>query len=493
MAPVTTAAHFLQALATHGDRPAITDGADRLDYAELIAQVQRRRAQLAGFGARRVALCLDNGIDWVLWDLALLAEGLVCVPVPAFFSEAQQRHVVDSAGVDTLIGEPASWSRAEGFHSVAPGLSQRSVLSAPPVPPGTVKITYTSGTTGLPKGVCLDAAALLAVAGSLWDVVGASGARRHLAVLPLATLLENVAGVYAPLLGGACTELRPMAEIGLQGASGLDLPRLLARLGESRPDSLILLPQLLQALVAAAERGWVPPPSLRFIAVGGAHVAPSLLRRAVAVRLPVFEGYGLSECASVVCLNAPDANRIGTVGSPLPHARVRLAGDGEVLVQGARMLGYLGDAPETGEWLATGDLGHFDAAGHLVLHGRKKHQFITAYGRNVNPEWVETELTQQAPIAQAWLYGEALPQNLAVLVPRHAGASDAELAAAVDAVNQGLPDYARAHHWRRADQAFTADNGLATSNGRLRREALRARYAAELAALDPLAPVKDIA
>lgn len=496
MAPTHPSAHFWQALLAHGSRPALTDGERCLDYAELTHQVQRRRAQLAGFGARRVALCLDNGIDWVLWDLALLAEGLVCVPVPGFFSTAQQRHVVDSAGVDTLIGEPGPWSQEAGFQPVAPSLSQRRVPDAPPLHPATVKITYTSGTTGLPKGVCLDAAPLLAVADSLWNTVGASGARRHLAVLPLATLLENVAGVYAPLLGGACTELRPMAEIGLQGASGLDLPRLLARLGQSQPDSLILLPQLLQALVAAAERGWTAPPSLRFIAVGGGHVAPSLLRRAAAVRLPVFEGYGLSECASVVCLNAPGNQRIGTVGRPLPHARVRLADDGEVLVQGARFLGYLGEPPEQPdaiEWLATGDLGHFDEGGHLVLHGRKKHQFITAYGRNVNPEWVETELTQQAPIAQAWLYGEALPENLAVLVPRHAGVSDADLAAAVASVNRSLPDYARAHHWRRAEQAFTAGNGLATTNGRLRREALRARYAGELAALDPLTSSKDIA
>lgn len=485
--------HFWQTLLAHGDRPALSDGTQCLDYAELVRQVQRRRAQLAGFGARRVALCLDNGIDWVLWDLALLSEGLVCVPVPAFFSPAQQRHVVDSSGVDTLIGPLAPWSQEAGFRPVAPGLSQRPVADAPPVFPGTVKITYTSGTTGLPKGVCLDAPAMLAVAASLWDVVGASGARQHLAVLPLATLLENVAGVYAPLLGGASTELRPMAEIGLLGASGLDLPRLLGRLGESQPHSLILLPQLLQALVGAVEHGWTPPPSLRFIAVGGAHVAPSLLRRAVAARLPVFEGYGLSECASVVCLNAPNDNRIGTVGRPLPHARVRLADDGEVLVQGARALGYLGEAPEAGEWLATGDLGRFDEAGHLLLSGRKKHQFITAYGRNVNPEWVESELVQQAPIAQAWLYGEALPENLAVLVPRHAGVSDGELAAAVAAVNQTLPDYARAHHWRRAAQAFSADNGLATSNGRLRRDALRAHYHAALAAIDPTSRPKDIA
>ena len=79
-------------------------------------------------------------------------------------------------------------------------------------------------------------------------------------------------------------------------------------------------------------------------------------------------------------------------------------------------------------------------------------------------------------MAQAWLYGEALPQNVAVLVPRSAQVSDAELAAAVAGVNAGLPDYLRAHRWLRAGIPFTAANGLATANGRLRRDALVAHY-----------------
>ncbi|WP_312173016.1 AMP-binding protein, partial [Stutzerimonas kunmingensis] len=93
-----------------------------------------------------------------------------------------------------------------------------------------------------------------------------------------------------------------------------------------------------------------------------------LLERAERLGLPVFEGYGLSECASVVCLNTPEARRIGTVGRPLAHVELRLAADGEVLVRGPHMLGYLGEPALAGEWLATGDLGHFED-GFLVLHG----------------------------------------------------------------------------------------------------------------------------
>jgi pyrroloquinoline quinone (PQQ) biosynthesis protein C len=171
----------------------------------------------------------------------------------------------------------------------------------------------------------------------------------------------------------------------------------------------------------------------------------------------------------------PAARRIGTVGRPLPHAALRIADDGEVQVRGARMLGYLGEAPladewvadERGggdEWLGTGDLGHFED-GFLVLHGRRKHQFITAYGRNVNPEWVEAELVQQGPIAQAWVHGEALAENLAVLVPRRADCSDAELDAAVAAANAGLPDYARAGRWLRAEAPFTPATAFSPPTG----------------------------
>ncbi len=461
---------------------ALSEGPRQLSYAELRHEVAARASHLQQLGVQRVALALDNGLEWALWDLALLRAGLICVPLPGFFSQAQQEHVLQHAGIDCLIGTASPLSKRCGFQQTATGLLQRQPDAVTPVPDGTLKITYTSGTTGQPKGVCLNAEAQLAVAESLWQASLPCDVRQHLCVLPLATLLENIAGLYAPLLAGARVELRPLAEIGFSGAAGFELPRLLTTLQTSQPHSLILLPQLLLALVSAAEQGVPMPTSLRFIAVGGGRVAPQLLERAERLGLPVFEGYGLSECASVVCLNTPDARRIGTVGRPLARAELRLADDGEVLVKGPRMLGYLGEPPQAGEWLATGDLGHFED-GFLILHGRKKHQFVTAYGRNVNPEWVEAELVQQAAIAQAWLHGEALAQNAAVLVPRRGDCSDAELRAAVERVNAGLPDYARVHHWLRAAEPFTAGNGLATANGRLRRNALFNHYQSAINAL----------
>jgi long-subunit acyl-CoA synthetase (AMP-forming) len=472
------------ALAAGGTRTAVRDAAIELSAAQLLQDVRAQRLQPCTPGARRVALALDNGADWVAWDLALLDSGRVCVPVPGFFSQQQQAHVLDSAGIDTLIGDPIVAARVDGFQETEDGIFQRVPRAVPALPAGTVKITYTSGTTGQPKGVCLDASSQLAVARSLAEVSTACGVERHLCVLPLATLLENVGGVYAAMLAGACVDLVPQAALGMSGASAFDVARFIRTLHEHRPHSLILLPQLLLALVTAAEGGIKLPDSLRFVAVGGARVSPALLVRAEALGLPIFEGYGLSECASVVCVNTPGARRIGTVGRPLAHAAVRLAADGEVEVRGARMLGYLGEPAPASDWLPTGDLGHFDD-GFLVLHGRKKHQFVTAFGRNVNPEWVEAELTQQAPIAQAWVHGEALAANVAVIVARGGERSDADIDAAVANANAALPDYARVQRWLRADEAFTPHNGLLTANGRLRRTALAERYLARIGGADP--------
>jgi long-subunit acyl-CoA synthetase (AMP-forming) len=241
---------------------------------------------------------------------------------------------------------------------------------------------------------------------------------------------------------------------------------LLGCLAARAPQSLILVPQLLLMLVSAAEQKGFDPQHLRFAAVGGARVATELLQRAQRVGIPVYEGYGLSECASVVCLNRPQACRPGSVGRPLPHVQIRLADDGEVLIKGSTLLGYLGDAPHTDQWWSSGDLGEFDAEGFLYLKGRKKHQFVTSFGRNVNPEWVEAELTQRRHIAQAFVYGEAMPHNHALLWPHRPDCPDEQLAAAVAEANADLPDYAQVHHWTRLDQPFTAANGLLTANGR---------------------------
>lgn len=485
-------ARLRQHASEHPRRTAIVGTQSWMDWATLMAASKRLQQALWAAGVQTVGLYADNGPAWILADLALSFAGLRCVPLPRFFTTAQLRHALTDSGADAVLVDDDRLESELGLplREATCGGSALRLLAVPragvvELPAGTAKLTYTSGTTAEPKGVCLDLAAQLAVAESLIDASGAGAAERHLCVLPLSTLLENIGGVLAPLLAGATVIAPPQAEVGLKGAAGFEPLRLLSAIERHQATSLILVPQLLQGLVLACElAGLHAPASLRFVAVGGAPVGAALLAKAQAQGWPVHEGYGLSEAASVVALNRPGENLPGTVGRPLPHVEVRIADDGEIWVRGATLLGYAGDVPRApGSWLATGDLGAFDAAGRLCITGRRKSVYSTAYGRNVAPEWVECELTRQPAIAQAAVFGEARPWNVALLTPRALPGATLPLAEAVAAANAVLPDYAQIRHWLTTDEPFSADNGLLTSNGRVRRDAVAARYGDRLDSL----------
>lgn len=473
------------AASLRGSEARVLSGESTLSAQALSAAEQRLADALDAHGLRRVASRLDNGPGWLALDLAIRRLDGVHVPLPTFFSAGQVTHALRSSGAEcvvtaaddsTPIGAAARDRLPLGDGLVAWRLhSDRPVL-----PQGTACITYTSGTTGQAKGVCLDAASLFTVASSLVEAARPISPRRHLCLMPLSTLLENVSGLYAALISEAQIAVPPLAEIGYTGSAGLDVPRLLACLHRYQPESAILLPQLLLALVSAAEQGHRLPSSLRFLAVGGGRVGPRLLARAAALGLPVYEGYGLTECASVVCLNRPGALRPGSVGRPLPHATVTVV-DGELHVGGVRCLGYLGEPGPPPGPIATGDLGHIDDEGFVHVTGRSKNVFITAFGRNVSPEWVESELLQHPAFAQAVVWGEARPHNVAVVSPRRAGATVDDLRTALDEVNAGLPDYARVSDLVLADAPFSAADGLLTANGRPRRDAILHRYADAIA------------
>ncbi|HAL21818.1 MAG TPA: long-chain acyl-CoA synthetase, partial [Stenotrophomonas sp.] len=424
------AQNFLRLLQQHR-QPVLTSHGP-LSAPELRSRVLELAQWLQDAGVACVASRLDNGPDWVVLDLALRMVDGVHVPLPTFFSEEQAQHALQTSGAQLLVsadGAPLpGWVAARTI--ALPTLNAHGQFLDPAasraLPAGTACVTYTSGSTGRPRGVCLSAAMLMATAASLADAAGDIAPRRHLCLMPLSTLLENVAGLYAALLSGAEIALPSLHEIGYTGAAGLDVPTLLSCLNRYHPESIILVPQLLLALVTAAEQGAELPASLRYLAVGGGRVSPGLLSRARRLGLPVFEGYGLTECGSVVCLNRPGAQRDGTVGRPLPHVRVHSV-DGEIVVSGARALGYLGGDSLPEGPIHTGDLGHVDADGFVHVTGRRKNVFITAFGRNVSPEWIESELLAHPAIAQALVWGEGQADNVALLVPRVAQQDSATL------------------------------------------------------------------
>ena len=474
-------------------KAALQDEHGALTYGELPGEIARLADRLREDAPRAIAILADNGKAWALADLAAQAAGIPCIPLPLFFSPVQMAHVLKVAAIDhVLTDQPRQLLAAlqqpglsvEPFYGALQQVRLPPAAPAAALPAGTRKVTFTSGTTGEPKGVCLGQDTMETVAESLRLASAASRDDRHLCLLPLSTLLENIGGLYTALLAGATTCLPGLAAVGLSGSSGLDADRLVAALGEWQASTAIMVPQMLQAVVAAARAGTPLPRRLRYLAVGGAPVAARLLEDAHALGLPVHEGYGLSECASVVAVNRPGECRPGSVGKPLPHLRLDFADDGEILVRDLRWLGYLGEAaaPPAPDVIATGDLGAVDADGFLFLTGRKKNLFVTSFGRNVAPEWVEGELAADPAIAQAAIFGEARPFNCAVIV-RRPGTPPEAIDAALETANRRLPDYAQVRAWIPADEPFTAGNGLSTSNGRLRRAAILGQYAAQIDAL----------
>lgn len=475
------------------NKTALIGAAHSLTYAQLIARVNLLAQWLKSTRLSRVGLWGENSIEWIIADLAAWKAGVTLVPLPRFFSNQQLQHVLElaqleavlSCGDITPVAELLTRQQTPVEQVFMDRLQLTSVSEQSKTLGVVAKITFTSGTTGHPKGVCLSDRALEQVTCALAAVihpVSCSSTRllTHLNLLPLSTLLENIAGVYVPLYLGKSIVVLPGSALGLSGSSQLSISVLLSALHHHQANSVILLPQILHALVAVASMGHELPSSLHFIAVGGAHTPVQLLHQAQALGLPVFEGYGLSECSSVVSLNSPAAHKPGSVGKPLSHIEVKID-EGVIKVRGNGFSGYLNQpALAEDEWLDTGDLGYIDNDGFLFINGRQKNLLISSFGRNISPEWIEAELLLCPQIAQAMVVGDGQPWCSAIIVPRTLQTSHSEISQAITMVNQQLPDYACIRRFIVAQTPFTQINQMITDNGRLRRETILTAYEADI-------------
>jgi acyl-CoA synthetase (AMP-forming)/AMP-acid ligase II/pyrroloquinoline quinone (PQQ) biosynthesis protein C len=427
-----------------------------LSWAEMRQRVEHAVASFtAQFGdmKRPVATAFDNGLNAVVADLALIEGGLVAIPLPGFFTPEQRVHALTTSGALAILSGSGEF------------VIERHEYDAVAIDPETAKISFTSGSTGTPKGICLSAHHMIAVARAVVNAVGESHAGRHLALLPPAILLENIAGLYATILAGGTYVALPPGDVGLANPFRPDFVAMAQAIAAHRVTSLILVPEYLSGLVAVMEAMGKRFPLLTLVAVGGARVSPALLERARALGLPVRQGYGLTECGSVVALESGDELERGSVGKSLGLNMISLAPDGEIQIEGQLCLGALSPLP-------TGDIGRIDAHGNLWIEGRKSNLIITAHGRNISPEWVESALLAQSGIAQAMVYGEAQSSLSALIVP---SSLDADLAQAVAAANVSLPEYAQVAQWRGV-LPFTPANGQLTGNGRPKRDAITAAY-----------------
>lgn len=439
-------------------RVALRSGDKDFTYFDLLQAIGELAAQLTEKKPRCVALDIENSIAWCIADLALVMAGVPSLPLPSFFSGSQREHALESAGADMLLTMDSEWQ----FTSLP--------YTPANLPACTAKITFTSGSTGTPKGVCLSQEGMEQVAQSLLQVIAKENAARHLAILPLSVLLENIGGLYATLLAGGTYIVHPPLQIGFTGLQS-NGHRLLQCLADEKITSCILVPEYASLLLQAQIGLSVSLPAMKFMAVGGARVPSILLEKAYSLGLPLYQGYGLSEAASVVAVNTQGANKPGTSGKILPHILYRIAGDGELILQNPALLGYVGENILAGDY-ATGDIVRLDADGFLIIQGRKRNVIITANGRNVSPEWPESELAAQPEIAQALVYGEGANHLSAWIVPAF---MQADINYAVEQANARLPEYARIRQWNEVP-AFTVANGFLTPNGRLKRAEITNHY-----------------
>lgn len=457
------------------EKIAVSGSQISLTWGELQDEVVAVSKQLQGTGT--LGLLLENSPAWIVTDLSAIHAGVVNVPLPGFFSDEQIQHAIHDAQIDTVITDNPARIR-----SLLPGSREVSLKIAGkqcvqmflPVDvadrkhSSTIKVTYTSGTTGTPRGVQLSLKVIETVAASLTESASAGSEDRALVLLPLSILLENIGSIYVPVL--ACAEIFvPDAEdLGLSGSSQIDAEAFATTLHSIRPTAMILPPQLLELVVALAQQKLLPD-SFRYVAVGGAPVSIALLDAARALELPVYQGYGLSEACSVVALNTAEHKRMGSVGRPLAHNSVRINENDEVVVMGETFNGYLNEPErDSKDELATGDLGYLDEDGYLYITGRCRDRIITGFGRNVSPEWVESELLSHPLIAQAAVVGNNMPCLVAVLVlalHESQGFSKDAIDHAVQEVNERLPDYARIREYVIAESPFSIVSGELAVSG----------------------------
>ncbi len=410
-------------------------------------------------------------------------------------------------------------------------------------------LIYTSGTGGAPRGVMQPHGAILHnVEGAATVIAEDFGWEDEvfLSFLPLSHAYEHSGGQFLPIgLGG-------------QIFYAESLEKLVSNIEEVRPTIMVVVPRLFEVIrarmIKAVEKqgkmaNWMLNQALRVgekdyeqglglldrpidlllgklfrpkinqrfggrlkaLVSGGAPLNPEIGVFFHSIGLTLLQGYGQTEAGPVISCNRPSAGiKMDTVGPPLKNTEVRIADDGEICVRGELvMLGYWRNETETERvlingWLHTGDIGHIDEAGRVVITDRKKDLIVNDKGDNVSPQRVEGMLTLQPEILQAMVYGDKRPHIVAIIVPDPEWANEwaeaqglpkdmkllsehdkfrAAVRAAIDRVNGQLSVIEKVRKYAFADEAFTIENEQMTPSMKIRRHVLKEVYADRISAL----------
>jgi long-chain acyl-CoA synthetase len=508
---------------------------------ELLAQIAAARAFLVASGVAkgdRCALVAPNSIRWAALDLAIIAEGLIAVPMYARQAAGELAAMLRDAAPgliccgDVALRDSisAAWPEAPRFVLFDELFGNKSPsASATPVPPvtisqqDTVAILYTSGTSGEAKGVMLTVGNLdhmLSCTNSRLDELMGKRAEpdRVFHYLPFC-----FAGSWILLL--SCLSRTSVLTM------SMDLTKLAEEIGVAAPDYFLNVPTLLEririgvgdnirkrggaiaGIFQRATAAWLRlndkapqtwdffwlglaglvifpsirkrlGPNLRALICGSAPLARETQLFFMMLGIRVLQVYGLTETTAICTMDDPNRVEPGRVGPAIPGIEMKVGENSEIVVRGPNIFpGYWRRPEQTAAvlcdgWFHTGDQGDVDAHGNWRITGRLKNLIILNSGHNIAPEPIEEELFRAVPGAQHVLLVGNGRSFLAAIIT--GTASGAEIDSQLERVNGPLPHYRKIRRYHVAQELFTIENGLLTANGKMRRDTIAARFASEI-------------
>jgi len=505
---------------------------------ELLDQVARIRAGLRQNGLQprdRCALLGPNSIRWTALDLALMAEGAIVVPLysrqaPAelavMMKDCQPRFFFVS---DPALGEGVAqaWSEAPrrvSFDETLRSVNAEQGISGAPHPRNDddlVTIIYTSGTSGEPKGVCLNTRNLnhmLSCTTGWMDRLDWEGREpmRVFQYLPCnfaASWIVMLSCLTRETVLTLSTDLNKVAdEIHFSAPHYFfNVPTLLERVRRGVEDAIAKRGSAIRMVYRKASVAWKREPegqggglwltlgralifdkirarfggNLRGLVCGSAPLAPETQEFFAMLGIPIWQVYGLTETCGICTMDDPQVpSEPGRVGQAVPGIDLMVGENDEIVVRGPNIFpGYWNRPEETaaalkGAVFHTGDQGEVNSKGNWRISGRIKNLIILHSGHNIAPEPIEEEIAQRLEGAQHVVIVGNGRGYLCALITGTTEASAAQ--AAIDQVNTELPHYRQVRNFSMIKDAFTSESGLLTANGKLRRDAINSRFREEI-------------
>ena len=517
-------------VARHPDRPYLHQPVDRVwrtfTWREVDAQARRVASGLLAQGyaaGDRVAILSKNCAEWFIADLAIMMAGLVSVPIYPTASDATIRYVLEhSAARAIFLGKldatgPADEAIAPEVlrialpYPTAPAaahwndwLARHEPLAevARPQPDDIFTLVYTSGSTGVPKGVVITHRNMAASAQGTRDSVQVRPGDRLLSYLPLAHIAEravveqlslglDVEVYFVESLDTFAEDLRharPTAFMSVPRLWTRFQSQILRRMPDARLQRLLAVP-VLGRLVARRIRKAMGLDCARLFGSGTAPIAPATLAWFARLGIPISEGWGMTETTGLSCTNYPyRPELLGTIGRPLDCVEMTLSPDGEILVRGDAVFREYYRNPEATAaafrdgWLLTGDIGERRTDGAFRIVGRVKEQFKTGKGKYVSPVPIESLLAANPVIEQVCVMGSGRKQPVALAVladgeAREEAVLARELESLLEQVNAQLESHETLDHIVVCAEPWSIENELLTPPLTLKRDRIEARYA----------------